>query len=70
MEVKTRSLLKAISWRIAGSLDTFVISLIITGELTFAASISAIEFITKTCLYYVHERIWLSINWGRNKITN
>ena len=43
----SRSLLKSVSWRVIGTLDTFVISYIITGELAFALSIGGIELITK-----------------------
>ena len=61
---KTRSLVKAISWRIIASADTFLISYIITGKLSWAGSIALLEIITKTVLYYLHERGWNRINWG------
>lgn len=60
-----RSLSKAITWRIAGSLDTFVLSLIVTGKLKYAISIASVEALTKIVLYYVHERAWRRIAWGR-----
>jgi uncharacterized membrane protein len=65
-EAHTRSLVKAISWRIAGSIDTFVISFIITGHIALASSIAGTELITKVLLYYFHERIWAIIPWGRS----
>jgi uncharacterized membrane protein len=61
----SRSLLKSISWRIIGTLDTILISYIITGELVFALSIGGIELVTKMVLYVVHERVWNKINWGK-----
>ena len=61
---KTRSLVKAISWRILASADTFLISYIVTGKLSWAGSIAFLEVITKTVLYYLHERGWNRINWG------
>ena len=61
----SRSLLKSISWRIIGTLDTIVISYIITGELAFALSIGGIELITKMVLCVVHERLWNKVNWGK-----
>lgn len=61
----SRSLLKSVSWRIIGTLDTIVISYIITGKLAFALSIGGIELVTKMVLYVVHERVWNSIKWGR-----
>jgi len=66
-EKSYRSLLKSISWRITGTIDTFVISFLVTGKVTLALSISGIEVITKISLYYFHERIWDRINIGRVK---
>lgn len=60
-----RSLVKSISWRLIGTLDTVVISYFITGKLSFALSIGGIELITKMILYIVHERVWNKINWGK-----
>ena len=61
-----RSLAKAISWRMTGSIDTFVISYILTGHVGVAGSIAGVELITKIALYYLHERAWSFISWGRN----
>ena len=61
---KTRSLAKAISWRILASVDTFFFFFIITGKLSWAGSITLLEIITKTLLYYFHERGWNRIGWG------
>ncbi len=60
-----RSLLKTISWRLIGTLDTILISWVITGALTLAFSIGFVELVTKMVLYYFHERAWNKINWGR-----
>jgi uncharacterized membrane protein len=61
-----RSLAKAVSWRTTGTIDTFILSLIITGSVKFAGSIAATEVITKVVLYYLHERAWAFIPWGRH----
>ena len=66
-EAHSRSLAKAISWRATGTLDTFVISYIITGQLVLASSIAGTELLTKIVLYYFHERAWAVIPWGRGK---
>lgn len=58
-----RSLVKAISWRITGSIDTFVLGWLITGSARVAGTISALEVITKVILYYLHERVWLKIRF-------
>lgn len=63
---RSRSAVKAISWRAIGTADTFIISLLITKKPVAAASIAGFEIITKTVLYYFHERGWNKIQWGRN----
>lgn len=62
-----RSVIKTISWRTLGTIDTMVISYIITGNLVMAASIGSIEVVTKMILYYYHERAWNKIDIGRYK---
>lgn len=57
-----KSFMKSISWRIVGTLDTIIISYFITGKVTLALSIGSIEVITKTILYYFHERLWAHIH--------
>jgi uncharacterized membrane protein len=64
-ESHARSIVKAISWRTMGTIDTFVISWFLTGRLTLAGSIAALEFATKIAWFYLHERIWAMIQWGR-----
>ncbi len=64
-EAHHRSLAKAISWRMTGSIDTFVISYIITRKFAIAGSIAATELLTKIALYYFHERLWALVSWGR-----
>jgi len=65
-EKVSRSLLKSISWRIIGTLDTILISYWITRTWSFAMSIGAIELVTKMGLYIVHERFWNRIPWGKS----
>jgi len=60
-----RSLIKAVSWRTTGTIDTFIISYIVTGKVALAGSIASIEVLTKILLYYGHERVWSFIPWGR-----
>ena len=62
---KARSALKAITWRIIGTADTFVISWAITKEPITAGAIASFEVFTKTILYYFHERGWNKVKWGR-----
>ena len=62
-----RSVVKAISWRTVGTLDTIIVSYFITGSLVMAASIGSIEVVTKMALYYFHERAWNKLSFGRVK---
>jgi uncharacterized membrane protein len=66
-ETHTRSVLKAVSWRTLGTLDTFAISWLMTGRAEIAGSIAGIEIITKVAWYYLHERLWAAIRWGRRQ---
>jgi uncharacterized membrane protein len=62
-----RSILKAVSWRLTGSVDTLIISYLITGKFTYAFAISGVELFTKVGLYYFHERVWEKLSFGRVK---
>jgi len=64
-EKPIRSIVKAISWRVLGTLDTIVISWFITGQIAMALSIGSIEVVTKMVLYFFHERLWNLIKWGK-----
>lgn len=64
--MRSRSLTKAITWRLTGTMDTFILSILITRKMTFAIAISATELFTKIFLYYFHERIWERVNWGKD----
>lgn len=57
-ETHRKSLLKAVSWRVLGTLDTFIISYFVTGSAKIGAGIASIEVLTKMVLYYFHERAW------------
>ena len=63
-ETKTRSVLKGVTWRLFGSLTTFVISYAFTREVAIATGITLFEVVTKVILFYVHERLWIRVPWG------
>ncbi len=58
-ESHLRSVLKGITWRIIATSTTIAIAYIITGEISAAFKIGAIEFVGKIFIYYLHERLWL-----------
>jgi uncharacterized membrane protein len=64
-EKPLRSITKALSWRLIGTLDTLAVSYVLTGEIGLATSIASVDFLTKLILYFFHERIWNKINWGK-----
>ena len=53
-----RHIAKTISWRIIGTLDTIILSGLITGSWTTGLTIGGVEVITKMILYFFHERAW------------
>ncbi|HNX54757.1 MAG TPA: DUF2061 domain-containing protein [Prolixibacteraceae bacterium] len=68
-EKSYRSIVKSISWRTVGTIDTIVISYIITGKPTIALSIGGVEVFTKMALYFFHERLWNRISFGKEKLS-
>ena len=61
---RTRHLIKMVSWRVIGTLDTIVLSWIISGQPMIGLKIGGIEVISKMILYYVHERVWYRYDYG------
>ena len=62
-----RHLIKTFTWRGIGTLDTVLISFLLTGDGNLALYIGGIETITKLILYFSHEKIWYKINFGLNR---
>jgi len=60
-----RSLVKGVSWRTVGTIDTILLSFLVTGSISDSLKIGLTEVFTKVALYYLHERIWDKISWGR-----
>lgn len=66
MKEKTyRSIAKTISWRTIGTIDTVLISWLVIGDITWAMSIGGVELFTKMGLYFLHERTWNKIKFGK-----
>ncbi|MDD7914990.1 DUF2061 domain-containing protein [Polaribacter ponticola] len=64
-EKPVRSVAKALSWRVVGTIDTLVVSYVLSGEIALAASIASVDFLTKLVLYFFHERVWNKVKWGK-----
>ncbi len=67
-ETKRRSAVKTLSWRVVATLTTTFLVLIFTGKLTIAITIGSIEVIAKLIFYFLHERMWDNIRFGRREI--
>lgn len=66
VETSLRSVAKTLCWRITGSSATFAVSLLISGSWQMAGSIAVIQLTVNTVLYFIHERVWNRIPWGRS----
>ena len=64
-ESRKRSVMKAVSWRITATLTTIIIVFLFTRNVAVSLAIGVIEGIAKVLWYYMHERLWERILWGR-----
>ncbi|MCZ7662193.1 MAG: DUF2061 domain-containing protein [Thermoleophilia bacterium] len=67
MESVRRSAVKALSWRTFASLNTGLITWLVTGRLGLAATIGVTDSLAKLVTYFLHERLWDRIAYGRPK---
>lgn len=63
----SRHLIKTFTWRGIGTLDTVLISFLLTGDTSLGLQIGVVETITKMILYYFHEKLWYRINFGLDR---
>jgi uncharacterized membrane protein len=61
-----RSLAKTLTWRITGSASTFAIAYMVTGSFGVSSLVAVIQMCVNTVLYWLHERAWARVLWGRN----
>ena len=62
---KGRSFLKSLTYRIFGTLSSWAVVYVITGKGSLATLVAFWETIVKVAIYYIHERAWNGISWGR-----
>ena len=65
METHARSIAKAVSYRVLGSLATAMVFMILTGNWKLSASAGVIDSVLKIGLYFLHERVWNHIRFGK-----
>jgi uncharacterized membrane protein len=66
-DTRARTIAKSLSWRIGGSIMTVGIAWIVTGKIEVAASIGVLDTLLKVLAFYLHERLWLRIPFGRSR---
>jgi uncharacterized membrane protein len=66
-DTTTRSFAKSITWRVVSAVTTGLLVLLFTHQWTLAIAISALDTVVMILFYYVHERVWENISWGRIK---
>ena len=64
-DTTSRSLVKTLSWRLTGTGATFLISYAIADNFSIAGTIAVVQLVVNTVLYFVHERVWNRVPWGR-----
>jgi|SRR5688572_1106941 len=67
-ESHTRSLIKAISWRILGTVATSLLVFMFTRRLVLSLAVGAVEFVSKIGLFWMHERVWDRVQVGRREV--
>ncbi len=65
MDTHLRSVLKAISWRVLATMVTGLLAFMFTGDILIAIGIGSSEAASKIFLYWMHERLWDRLRWGR-----
>jgi uncharacterized membrane protein len=64
LESRKRHIVKTITWRVVGTMDTVLLAWLISGDILMGLKIGFVEVVTKMMLYYLHERAWYKVNFG------
>ena len=64
METRKRTLAKTATFRVTATLVTVILVFILTRNWILSGSIGVIDVISKTVVYYLHERAWDRVSWG------
>jgi uncharacterized membrane protein len=65
LETQKRSIAKTISWRVVATVITGTVTYFLTGRLDFAVTVGLADTLVKFFVYYVHERMWARISYGK-----
>lgn len=66
-EYRKRAVIKAVTYRGLGTLVTMSVIFVFTGELMLSIGAGVVEVVAKMTFYYLHERLWERISWGKHK---
>lgn len=67
METHYRSIIKAVTWRAGGTVVTCLVACIVTGSFDLAAKIGILDTVIKIGAFYIHERFWNKVDFGKQK---
>jgi adenylylsulfate kinase len=67
-ETHARSLIKAVSWRILGTIATSLLVFLFTRKLVLSLAVGAVEFVSKIGLFWIHERVWDRVQLGKRQM--
>jgi adenylylsulfate kinase len=67
-ETHARSVMKAVSWRVMGTVATTALVWIFTRQFSLALWVGGLEFVSKIAIYWVHERVWDQLRFGKEEI--
>ena len=59
--------MKALTWRLLATIITTAVAFTLTGKISFAVEIGAIDTVIKLFIYFAHERAWQMIPYGKIK---
>jgi uncharacterized membrane protein len=68
LDGQPRTITKMISWRIIVNFSNFLVPYFVTGSLGKAATFFTIAVVINMMLFYLHERCWNRIAWGKKII--
>jgi adenylylsulfate kinase len=67
-ETHARSVAKALSWRVFGTIATSALVFVFTRRLVLSLEVGALEFVAKIGLYWAHERVWHKLRFGKQEV--
>src|SRR5574341_2586454 len=67
-ETHARSVMKAVSWRVMGTMATSLLVFVFTRKLVLSLAVGGFEFVSKIGLFWLHERVWDRLRYGKEEI--